>query len=156
KSYAAVLLILRHVEQYGSAARPLVVRETHKAITEFEDTLDGMLNIAYRGMHRHNRADHLFRLPNGAVIECGQLDKPDSYRKYQGRSFRLLVVEEFGNVRERRWVDLLKSNLRAADGIPLREVRTANPGGNQHPYIHRNFIAAAPAWHPFELEGETW
>lgn len=156
KSFAAVLLVLRHVEKYGRAARPLVLRETHKAIQEFEDELDRLLGLAYRGMHRHNRADHVFRLPNGAVIECGQLDRPDSYRKYQGRSFTLLVVEEFGNVRERRWVDLLKSNLRAEEGIPLREIRTANPGGPQHAYIHMNWISAAPAWHPFDLDGERW
>jgi hypothetical protein len=53
-------------------------------------------------------------------------------------------------------VDLLKSNLRAADGIPLREVRTANPGGNLHSFIHSRFISKQLAWHPYEVDGEIW
>lgn len=30
KSYGALLLVLRHVEQYSDRARPLIVRETYK------------------------------------------------------------------------------------------------------------------------------
>src|SRR5437764_294913 len=40
KSTGALLLILRHVEKYGDAARPLIVRETHNAVQELEEQLD--------------------------------------------------------------------------------------------------------------------
>lgn len=156
KSTAALLLVLRHVEKYGAAARPLVIRETHKAVQELEEQLDGLLNDAYGRGVRHNRAEHTFRLPNGAIVECGQLDGPNAYKKFQGRSFTLLAIDEFGLVRDRRWVDLLKSNLRAPDGVPLREIRTANPGGPLHALIHQNFISRSLAWHPYEVAGETW
>jgi hypothetical protein len=156
KSTAALLLVLRHVEKYGDKARPLIIRETHKAVQELEDQLDSLLNTAYGRGARHNRADHVFRLPNGAIVECGQLDGPNAYKKFQGRSFTLLVTDEFGLVRDRRWVDLLKSNLRASEGIPLREVRTANPGGPLHAFIHQSFIAKSIAWHPYEVDGEKW
>lgn len=156
KSTAALLLILRHVEKYGDKARPLIVRETHKAVQELEEQLDQLLTVAYGKGVRHNRAEHTFRLPNGAIVECGQLDGPNAYKKFQGRSFTLLVIDEFGLVRDRRWVDLLKSNLRAPEGIPLREVRTANPGGPLHALIHQNYIAKSLAWHPYEVDGETW
>jgi hypothetical protein len=53
-------------------------------------------------------------------------------------------------------VDLLKANLRAPEGVPLRVVATANPGGPLHAHVHRTFVAAAPSWHPFEVDGETW
>jgi hypothetical protein len=156
KSIAALLLVLRHVEKYGELARPLIVRETHKAVQELEEQLDNLFTAAYGKGVRHNRAEHVFRLPNGAVVECGQLDNANAYKKYQGRSFTLLVNDEFGLLKDKRWVDLLKSNLRAPEGIPLREVRTANPGGTLHALIHQNFVARAPAWQPYEIDGEKW
>ncbi len=156
KTTAALLVVLRHIEKYGERARPLIIRETHKAVAEIEDRLEGLFADAYGRGVRHNRADHVFRLPNKAIVELGQLDGPSAYQKYQGRSFTLLVVDEFGLLRDRRWVDLLKSNLRAPEGIPLAEVRTANPGGPLHAYIHRTHIAAAPAWHPYQVDGERW
>lgn len=156
KSTAALLIVLRHVEKYGEHARPLLIRETDKALEELESELDKLLTAAYGRGVRHNRADHIFRLPNGAAVELGHLAGPDAYKRYQGRSFTLLVVDEFGLFRDPRRVALLKSNLRAPDGIPLREVRSANPGGTLHAFIHLRFVAQAPAWHPFELDGETW
>jgi len=150
-----LLLVLRHVEQYGERARPLIIRETYKALHEIEEELGRIASLFYPGMS-HNRAMHTLRFPNGAVVEFGQLEKPDSYKKYQGRSFTLLVIEEFGAMRTQNYVSLLKSNLRAPEGIPLREVRTANPGGSLHAFIHHNHIAAAPAWVPYELTEETW
>lgn len=155
KSVAAQMLILRHVEQYGAAARPLVVRETYKALAEFEDSLEALLIDAY-GTVQHNRAEHIFRLNNGAVIELGQLDSSNAFKKFQGRSYSLLVCEEVGSVKEMRWLKMLKSNLRSAEDIPLRCVYTANPGGVQHAHLHQQYISRAPAFHPFEIEGETW
>ncbi len=156
KTTAALLVVLRHVEKYGARAKPLIVRETHKALGQVEEELYGLLSAAYPKGVSHNRSEHVFRLPNGAVIELGQIDSVKAYTKYQGRETTLLVVDEFGLFRERRWIDLLKSNLRAPTGVPLREIRTANPGGPLHAFIHRTYVAAAPAWHPFKVDGETW
>ncbi len=69
KSTAASLLTLRHVEKYGKAAAPLLIRETHKAVTELEEQLDQLFNDAYGRSVKLNRADHLFRLPSGARVE---------------------------------------------------------------------------------------
>lgn len=156
KSYGALLLMLRHVEQYGAQARPLLIRETHKALLEAEEEFDALLSLAYQGGVRHNRGEHVFRLPNGAVVEFGQLSEPGDYKKYQGRSFSLLIVEEFGAMKDASRVALLRSNLRAPVGIPLRTIYTANPGGTLHTFIHTNYIARSLSWHPFELDGETW
>jgi hypothetical protein len=157
KSTCVQQLILRHCEKYGSKARPLLIRETHKAISELEESLVLLFAAAYgEKAVKHNVKEHTFRLPNGAIVELGQLEKASDYTKYQGRSFTLLVVDEYGELEDAKWVSLLKSNLRAPAGIPLREVRAANPGGAQHGNIHFGFIARAPAWHPFEVDGETW
>ncbi|SDN90704.1 Terminase-like family protein [Lutimaribacter pacificus] len=158
KSYGAMLLVLRHVEQYKDRARPLIVRETYKAASELAETLHMLLVAAYgRRAVRYNKADNVFRLANGAVIEVGQLDGPTAYSKYQGRSFTLLVVDEIGLLPNLRYVKMLRSNLRAAEGVPLREVRTANPGGTQHATLAREHVNRAPPWAPYATEdGETW
>ncbi len=156
KSTSASLLVLRHVEKYKANARPLLIRETHKAVTELEDQLDALFHNAYGRGVKLNRADHLFRIPNGAQVELGQLAAPGDYKKYQGRSKTLLVVDEFGLLKDRRWVELLKSNLRSSANIPLRTILAANPGGSLHSHIHQSYIVKQAPWIPFELDGETW
>jgi len=82
---------------------------------------------------------------------------PGSYTKYQGRSYTLLVCDEMGLHKDLKPLQLLRSNLRAVEGIPLREICTANPGGPQHGYIHHNFIARQLPWHPFlGIDGQQW
>ena len=44
----------------------------------------------------------------------------------------MIVADEFGLVKDKRSVEMLKSNLRAHEEIPLRVVYTANPGGPLH------------------------
>ena len=158
KSYGALLLVLRHVEQYSDRARPLIVRETYKAASELSETLHMLLVAAYgRRAVRYSKSENVFRLANGAVIEVGQLDGSTAYAKYQGRSFTLLVVDEAGLIRQLRWVRMLRSNLRAAEGVTLREVRTANPGGVAHAILAKEHVNRSPPWLPYQTDdGETW
>jgi hypothetical protein len=157
KSFVAMLDVLRHCELHGSEARPLVVRMTFRALSEMEENFEAMCLQAYgaRGYAR-NRADHMFRLSNGAVVEFAALDHPSAYTRHQGKSYTHLLVDEYGLLREPRWVRLLKSNLRAAQGIPLRTVYTANPGGPQNAALHHDHVTKAPAWTPYEIDGEMW
>lgn len=155
KSVAIQLLVLRHCEKYGERARPLLIRETYKSASELEDALHMLFTKVY-GKFEHNRQEHVFRLPNGAQVEIGQLERSSDYSKYQGRSFTQLVVDEFGVIKEPKWVTMLKSNLRAEEGIPLQEIRAANPGGLQHAYLHHRYIAKSLPDRPFEVDGETW
>jgi len=57
KSTAALLLTLRHCEQFGAHARPLIIRETHRALADMEDELHRMLVAAYghKGVMRERR-----------------------------------------------------------------------------------------------------
>jgi len=125
-------------------------------VLELEENLVLLFTTAYGKGVRHNKAEHVFRLPNGALVELGQLDSLQAVSKYQGRSFTLIVCDEYGLHSDKKWLDMLKSNLRAAEGIPLREIRTANPGGPLHTYIHQNFIARQVPWRPYEIDGEVW
>lgn len=156
KTTAVLLTVLRHVEKYGARARPLIVRESYKALAQVEEVLHALLAQAYGKGFTFNRNEHVFRLGSGAVIECGQIDGPKAFTKFQGRETTLLVVEEFCSFGDRRWVELLKSNLRGPEGVPLRVVATANPGGPLHAHIRQTYITAARPWHPFTVDGETW
>jgi hypothetical protein len=157
KTYCEVLLALRHVEQHGESARVLIVRATHKALTELWDEFEALLQKCYPGT-KSNRAERIFRLANGGQVELGELTSPGSYPKYQGRSFTLLIVDDAGTMPPviLKRAMLLKSNLRGPAGVPLRTIVSANPGGVSHAYIHQRYVARAPAFHPFELDGERW
>src|SRR5262249_19542162 len=71
--------------------------------------------------------------------------------------YTLLICEEFSALRTVKYVNMLRGNLRSgAQGIKLRTIYTGNPGGAQHTYCHKNFIARTLPFDPFQLDGETW
>lgn len=157
KTMGTMFLVLRHIEAYEENARVLIVRRTYKALQLIEEELHRLLLSVYgERAVSYNRAEKLFRLANGATIELGQLDGPTDYSKYHGREITMLVVDEWGEWQDNRLVAQLKSGLRSAHGVPLRTVYTANPGGPLHSFIHREHVARAPAWHPYEREGEVF
>jgi hypothetical protein len=156
KSVAIQFLVQRYVEKYGKAARVLIVRETYKGIEEFEDNLVSLLKDVYPTGVRHNKQDHKTVLPTGAQVEIGQLACADDYKKYQGHSYTMLVLDEYGVMKTPKWANLLRSNMRGSAGVPLVEIRAANPGGAQHTTLHRKFILASQPWVPFDVDGETW
>jgi hypothetical protein len=155
KTTAAEMLALRHCEQFGDRARALVVRETLKSLIEFEDLLQAVLSSIYLRGLKINRQEHTFRLPNGAVIECAPLSDQSDYEKVQGRSFSAIFIEELGNFRTLKWVDLLRSNLRAGD-LPTRIIASANPGGRAHQHIVARFISKSAPWTRFDIDGRPW
>jgi hypothetical protein len=155
KTTAVELVVIRHCEKHRDRARVLIVRETLKALSEFEDALQSVLSAVYPRGVKINRQEHTFRLPNGAIIECAPLDGPADYDKLQGRSFSLVVVEEAGNFRSMKWIDMLRSNLRAGD-VPTRMIMTANPGGRMHQAIHSRYIARGTPWVPMSVDGRAW
>jgi phage terminase large subunit-like protein len=99
KTTASMMDALRHCEKYKDRARVLLVRETLKSLTEVEDELQASLAAAYPRGLKINRQEHVFRLPNGATIECAPLEGVADYSKLQGRSFSLIIADEVGNFR---------------------------------------------------------
>ena len=155
KTTVAQMMILRHCEKWKDKARVLLIRETLKSLIEIEDQLQATLSAVYLRGVKSNRAEHTFRLPGGAVIECAPLSDQSDYEKIQGRSFSLIVIEEAGNFRILKWVDLLRSNLRAGN-VPTRFVWSANPGGRAHQVIVARFISKAASWTKFDVDGRPW
>ncbi|MBL8224480.1 MAG: phage terminase large subunit [Chromatiales bacterium] len=148
KSVTLALLAMRHVEQYGGRARVLYVRRTYPGIADFELLTRELFGQAYESA-RYNSQAHTWRLPSGAIVELGQLDGPQDYAKYQGRSFTLLLLDEVTQWGDLRMVDLLRSNLRAPAGMPTRTVMAGNPGGLGHQAVARRFVFGREPWREF-------
>jgi hypothetical protein len=67
-----------------------------------------------------------------------------------------LTIDEAGQVKEWKFVVMLKSNLRTAADVPLQTVILGNPAGIQHQFLHRTYISPAVAWNPFKVDGEIF
>lgn len=152
KSFALLLLALRHAEQYGSRARILYVRKSYKALADFELLSREVFGEVYGTAARYNGSDHVWRFPNGAYMELGQLEGPGDYSKYQGRSFNLLLIDEAGEWPGPGDLDRLRSNLRGPADVPIRTVMAANPGGPGHAWLSRRYVFRAAPWAPFREE----
>lgn len=150
KSYALALLALRHVEQYGKAARILYIRRTYKGLADFELLTRELFGKVYGTAARYNAAEHVWRFPNGGYLELGQLESAADYAKYQGRSFTLLMVDEAGQFPDANLLDLLRSNLRGPADVPIRMVVAANPGGVGHHWLAHRYVFRAGPWQLFD------
>ncbi|HAJ41063.1 MAG TPA: terminase, partial [Alcanivorax sp.] len=112
KSYALALLAMRHVEMYGNQARILYLRKTYKGMADFELITRELFGMVYGTAARYNQGEHVWKFPNGAYMELGQLETQADYAKYQGRSFTLLIVDEAGQYPTPDLLDIMRSNLR--------------------------------------------
>lgn len=158
KSHSLALLALRHVEQYGNAARILYIRKSYKGLADFELVTREIFQTAYGGGARYNASEHVWRSPNGGYLELGQLESHADYAKYQGRTFTLLMVDEAGQYADSALLDMLRSNLRGPKDVPIRVVMAANPGGVGHYWLAKRYVFKAAPWTAFEEEksGRQW
>ena len=149
KSYGLAFLILRHCEQYGERARVLYLRKTYKGLSDFELTTRELFGMIYGTAARYNTTEHVWRLPNNAYIELGQLESHADYAKYQGRSFTLLIVDEAGQYADPSLLDIMRSNLRGSKDIPIRMIVAANPGGPGHQWLAARYVFKTAPWSTF-------
>ena len=74
----------------------MYIRKTYKGLADFELLTRELFGMVYGTDARYNGAEHVWRFPNGAFLEFGQLESHADYAKYQGRSFTLLMADECG------------------------------------------------------------
>jgi len=158
KSYCMTLIALKHAEQYGEKARILYVRQTYKGLSDFESLTRDVFFLAYGQGARYNGSEHVWRFPNSAYMELGQLETPADYQKYQGRSFTLLLVDEAGHYADPALLDRLRSNLRGPKSMPIRQVMAANPGDPGHHWLAQRYVFKSAPWAPFfeEKSKRNW
>lgn len=156
-SVAIQLILLMHAERWGPLCKAIYIRETYASLQQIESDFHALVESSYGpGVVGHNKTEGMFTFPNGAVVQFGQLQDQSHYSKFQGQSFTLIVVDEYGLIKEPKWINLLFSNIRGPKKVPKRIVLAANPGGPQHGTLHYDWIAKAPAWNMYDRDGETW
>lgn len=128
----------------------LFLRRTYKGLADFELLTRELFGMVYGTAARYNGAEHVWKLPNGAYMELGQLESAADYAKYQGRSFTLLLVDEAGQFPDPSLLDLLRSNMRGPKAMPIRMVMAANPGGPGHYWLAKRFVFKQAPWVPFD------
>lgn len=145
RTTGALFASASHVEEYGPYAHVVFIRQTLRSLREVEDNFQMILTNGYAGL-RFNRQDHEFRFPSGATVEFAPINDTEDMAKLQGRSFSLIVADEYGNFnpQQMRFVSQLRANLRAGNerdgGAPTRMILLANPGGRGHSSIKQTFI----------------
>lgn len=156
KSILALLMLIKHAEQAGVRCKALYVRETYDSLVQIEQDFEMLLAQIYGDKVSHNKTEGLFTFPNGAQVTFGQIAESKHYIKFQGRSFTQIICDEYGTVRQPRWINMLFSNIRGSKDVAKRIVLIANPGGAQHGNLYHNYVLKAPPWTPYEKDGEWW
>ncbi len=158
KSHAMAFIALQHATQYGERARILYIRQTYKSLADFEEITRNLFYGIYGKAARYNHTEGVWRLPNGAYFEIGQMEGPESWPKYVGRSFTLIMVDELTQFATPELLDRLNSNLRGPAGIPLRVVYAGNPGEIGHQWCAQRYVFRATPWVPFveSVTGREW
>jgi hypothetical protein len=157
KSTALCLRAIRHLVKFGSGAKILIIRESYKSLEQISEQMVGMMQQAFPDRIKYNRSEHIARVLEGGTVEFGQLETAKDLNKYLGRECTLLAVDEFGLLKDPKWVTLLKSNLRSpVEGMPLACIYSCNPGGASHNFIHKKYIGAGLAWTKLLIDNEPW
>jgi hypothetical protein len=162
KSWSIALMILRYCVQYGSKARVLYLRPTNPGLEDFANITRDVFGKAFGAAARFNQTTGKWTLPTNSTVELGHLEAHAAgyatyATTYQGRSFGMICVDEYGAYPNDAVLNLVRSNIRADAGVPKRIVLSSNPGGPGHAHIYRKYITRALPWVPFEDEhGEAW
>jgi len=131
----------------------LVIRKNADDLADWIDRAQRMyyllgVDIAYRPA--------IIRFPSGAQIRTGHLKDEQSYTKYMGQEFHMMVIEELTQIPfEKRYLQLIASCRSTIPELKPQVFATTNPGGIGHGWVKRRFVDPAPPMTEFEAEGRT-
>ncbi len=86
---------------------------------------------------------YTWRFPWGGFLKLRYLKRDEDASKYQGHSYNWLGPDEAGNFPNPLPLDKLSATLRDKHGVPIREVKTANPGGPGQAWLVERYIKPA-------------
>jgi hypothetical protein len=149
KSMCMVALVLRAIEQYGPRANCVLIKQSYPSLADTEATTRYVFGGAYGSSATYNAASHAWKFPNGGRLTLAQLADPSDLIKFQGQSYSLILVDEAQAYPDMSLLDVLRSNLRAPTGVPVRFCLAANPGGPAHAVLSERYVFRAAPWTVF-------
>jgi len=137
---------LKHQSIWGQHARGIIFRRTYDELEEVMEqaaALFPLLGAVYRTGQR------TWIFSNKAKLLLRFLDRDDNAKKYLGRAYTWMGMEEVTNWPSSDPVDKLKGCLRSAHGVTCQWVGTGNPGGVGHNWVKARFIDPSPPFIPY-------
>lgn len=117
--------------------RGLLIRRTY-------DELDEVVARAHEIFEplgaRWQAGRYTWRFPWGGFLKLRYLKRDEDASKYQGHSYNWLGPDEAGNFPNSAPLDKLSATLRDKHGVPIREIKTANPGGPGQSWLVERYI----------------
>jgi len=107
--------------------RFLVLRETS---TDLDDWFDRAVSIFDHLGVTPNYTDKTLEFPSGAMGICGHMQDANSYRKYQGKQYQRMVIEEATQIADEKLIARIMLSLRTKNPkLKPQVMLTANPDG---------------------------
>lgn len=137
---------LKHSAKWGSHAKGIIFRRTFDELEEIIQQSDDLFPKlgAYYAISKRT-----WEFPNRSKLLLRFLDKDDQAKKYLGRSYTWIGMEEITNWKSPDPVDKIKGCLRSAHGVRCQWVATGNPGGLGHNWVKARFIDPSPPFVPY-------
>ena len=131
KSFASLGEFWCHAEEWGPAAKGLMIRRTRE---DLKDTID-IARQMYGGAAEWRDKEKQFRFANGAVLHMAYLEKDSDAMNYQGWSLTRVYVEELTQYASSAGIFRLFATLRTTSGARCQFRATCNPGGPGHHWV---------------------
>ena len=145
KSYASLGEFWIHAEDYGVAARGLMVRKTRE---DLKDTID-LAQQMYGSAATWQDQKKCFRFKGGALLHMAYLETDADAMNYQGWSLTRVYVEELTQYAQPNGIFKLFACLRSNTGVPCQFRATCNPGGPGHHWV-KQWAIDLGAYTPFK------
>lgn len=143
KSFAALGEFWCHAEDWGPAAKGLMLRRSRE---DLKDTID-VARQMYGDAAEWKDKEKQFRFKNGAVFHMAYLESDQDAMNYQGWSLTRVYVEELTQYASSAGIFRLFATLRTTSGARCQFRATCNPGGPGHHWV-KNWVIDNGAYQP--------
>jgi hypothetical protein len=151
KSYGTLLDWLGHEDKFKDLSKGILFRRTLPELEDMQSKAEILLPPSGAVFKEQSKT---WVFPSGAKLKLRYLERDSHADRYQGHEYNWICFEEAGNWPSPKPLDRLKACLRSADGVFLRLLLTANPGGVGHNWLKARFVDPAPHERIQRLEGD--
>jgi hypothetical protein len=149
KSFAALGEFWCHAEDWGAAAKGLMLRRSREDLKDTIDVARQMYGTAAEWKDKEKQ----FRFRNGAVFHMAYLESDQDAMNYQGWSLTRVYVEELTQYASSAGIFRLFATLRTTSGARCQFRATCNPGGPGHHWV-KNWVIDNGPYNPVK-DAET-